>query len=638
MNESNNPLFGGEDNSAYVNENTSVPFGEDAKEEASVVAEEEAPATETSFCDDTISAGAPSAEEPVLTPEAAEFIPESSAEEASEAVEEIPADTPDELATAYEAPAEINAYEATESNLYSSDNFTDNFSEDFSSPAPAAEEVPVAESSAFNPYAPKSPEATSNNIPLQNDAQNAPQAPVNNQINPSYNQQLNHNYSQQGAPQQPYGNSYSPHQAPTPKNNKNGKIILFSIIGICIFVGLIAIVSSFFGGNDNKTELSTTESTTSVSIDPATSTTAPADTSNAPMSTTQSFDQGINSIWVAEKVRPSVVGVLAYKQGELAGEGSGVLMSESIAENCTYVVTCAHVINEPRCEFVILLLDGTVYEAEVVALDERTDIGVLKIKKTGLPLAEFGDSSSLKIGEPIYAIGNPGGSEYFGSITNGIVASIDRSISSTYTMTCIQHNAAINPGNSGGALVNTAGQVIGINSSKIARTDFEGMGFAVPSSIFTPVVDALIKHGYVPNRPELGIKYASVSDYQLYSLIVSIKGLPRESVIIAEIPEGSALAGTQAQVGDLIIAVNGKDMDSSDVLLDLIDTGAVGDSLTLTLCRVQDRSYETSTFDVTVQLVEDKGSITTTTQAATLPQQDGYYGNFEDFFGDFFGW
>ena len=204
-------------------------------------------------------------------------------------------------------------------------------------------------------------------------------------------------------------------------------------------------------------------------------------------------------------------------------------------------------------------------------------------------------------------------------------------------MTCIQHNAAINPGNSGGALVNTAGQVIGINSSKIAKTDYEGMGFAVPSAIFASVVDSLIKYGYVPNRPELGIKYASVSEYQLYSIIVSIKGLPKGSIVIAEIPEGSALANTGAQVGDLITAVNGKKMDTPDVLLDLIDTGAVGDTLTLTLCRINDRNYETSTFDVTVALVENKGSATTTTQAPTLPQQGGME-DFDDFFGDFFGW
>lgn len=502
-------------------------------------------------------------------------------------------------------------------------------------------EEKTAQEPDFNPYAPKNP------------AQSGTQEGVN----PSYGQPV--------GSQRPNGNGGYPtnyaynnqgyYQSPQ-KSSGGGKKAAVTIVIICVAVALIALASSFFGDNE-KPQTSTTTTpnsafpteTTAPTTTPSVSTTLPPETqgttattqqgavSTTAPTTTPPATQAINSIWVAEKVRPSVVGVLAYMQGELAGEGSGVLMSESEDGEYTYVVTCAHVINEPGCEFAILLLDGTSYEAEIVALDERTDIGVLKVKASGLPLAEFGDSSSLKVGEPIYAIGNPGGSEYFGSITNGIVAAIDRSISATYTMTCIQHNAAINPGNSGGALVNTAGQVIGINSSKIAKTDYEGMGFAVPSAIFTSVVDSLIRYGYVPNRPELGIKYAAVSDYQLYSIIVSIKGLPKGSIVIAEIPEGSALAGTDAQVGDLIIAVNGKKMDSSDVLLDLIDTGAVGDTLTLTLCRINDRNYETSTFDVTVTLVENKGSATTTTQAPTLPQRDDF-GGFEDFFGGFFGW
>ena len=506
--------------------------------------------------------------------------------------------------------------------------------------ADEAESFEEPQAEQFNPYAPK--QAAEGNA---------------EGINPSYGHNTdsksdifasyptNYGYNNQS-----YNQTYN---TPTEKSG-SGKKLLSAVVIICVLVAAIAIVSSFFG-DDTKAEINSattephsaipTETTAPTTVPTVPSTTAAAQVqgttelqTTAP-TTTQPVtqQQQINSIWVAEKVRPSVVGVLAYQNGELAGEGSGVLMSEDESKNCTYIVTCAHVINEPGCEFAILLLGGESYEATVVALDERTDIGVLRVEKTGLPLAEFGDSASLKVGEPIYAIGNPGGSEYFGSITNGIVASIDRSISATYTMTCIQHNAAINPGNSGGALVNTAGQVIGINSSKIAKTDYEGMGFAVPSAIFASVVDSLIRYGYVPNRPELGIKYATVSDYQLYSIIVSIKGLPKGSIIIADIPEGSALSGTDAKVGDLIIAVNGKKMDSSDVLLDLIDTGAVGDTLTLTLCRVNDRNYETSTFDVTVTLVENKGSATTTTQAQTLPQQDNY-GDFEDFFGGFFGW
>ena len=524
-----------------------------------------------------------------------------------------------------EAPAEEPQYEEGET-----------------SEVPAVEAEKVDET-AFNPYAPKNGSAFEGVNPSYGQ-------PVNSQSsngNAAY--PTNYGYNNQG-----YNQSGGYYHTPE-KNNKSGSKAVITIVILCVAVAAIALLSSFFGGGEKPQTSTTAAPHSAIPTETTQPTTAPViettttqqaqqvqnDTTilqtTAPTTAQPTTQQQINSIWVAEKVRPSVVGVLAYQQGELAGEGSGVLMSENEDGTCTYVVTCAHVINEPGCEFAILLLDGSNYEATVVALDERTDIGVLKVEATGLPLAEFGDSASLKVGEPIYAIGNPGGSEYFGSITNGIVASIDRSISATYTMTCIQHNAAINPGNSGGALVNTAGQVIGINSSKIAKTDYEGMGFAVPSAIFASVVDSLIKYGYVPNRPELGIKYASVSDYQLYSIIVSIKGLPKGSIVIANIPDDSALANTEAQVGDLIIAVNGKKMDSSDVLLDLIDTGAVGDTLTLTLCRINDRNYETSTFDITVTLVENKGSVTTTTQAATLPEQ-GNYGDFDDFFGGFFGW
>ncbi len=442
-----------------------------------------------------------------------------------------------------------------------------------------------------------------------------------------------------GATASPFDSPYFQGGNPSPSYNQKpsggkGKTIAFGVIVACLVIALAFMVKSlFFPTSVNPTtDGSDTYDTTAQ---------APQVTVASTQSATITNIDSVNSVWVADKVRPSIVGVMTYIDGQLAGEGSGVLWGTDSTGTYTYVVTCAHVIDESGATFGILLLDGRRYEAEMVATDARTDIGVLKVEATGLPLAELGDSSALKIGEPIYAIGNPGGSEYFGSITDGIVSAIDRSISATYTMTCIQHNAAINPGNSGGALVNTSGQVVGINSSKIASTDYEGMGFAVPMSIVKPVVDALIQYKYVPNRPKLGIEYADVSSYQLYSMVVSIKGLPQGSLVIAGISSDSSLANTEAQVGDLIIGVNGKDMDDSSVLLDLIDTGAVGDTLTLTLCRIEKRTYKTTTFDVTITLVEDKGSSVeeeTTTQATT--QGNYYYGgsdNFEDFFSDYFG-
>ncbi|MDD6146629.1 MAG: trypsin-like peptidase domain-containing protein [Oscillospiraceae bacterium] len=478
----------------------------------------------------------------------------------------------------------------------------------------AFEEVKAQE--PFNPYAPP---------------KDQPAAP----FQPPYQPPMNQN------PQKPYEFPQPPvftqPQQPQPqpeKSGKGGKIVIAALV-ICLLVAVAFVVKTLMPEKSDVNKATTAGS--------AVTTTGEAPSLNNVVSTTQTAQSdSVNSIWVAEKVRPVVVGVMVYQSGQLAGEGSGVLWAKDSTGEYTYVVTCAHVIEGKGYTYGVLTLDGDSYEAEYIAADTRTDIGVLKIKAKDLPLAEIGDSSSLKVGEPIYAIGNPGGSEYFGSITNGIVSAIDRSVSATYTMTCIQHNAAINPGNSGGALVNTAGQIVGINSSKIASTDYEGMGFAVPTSIAKPVVDALIQYKYVPNRPKLGIEYAPVSAYQLYSMVVSIKDLPKGSLVIAGISKDSSLAGTKAQVGDLIIGVNGKDMDDSSVLLDLIDTGAVGDQLTLTLCRIEQRSYKTTTFDVTITLVEDKGSSTQEEETTTQQQyQDGYYyggaDNFEDFFENYFG-
>ncbi len=471
----------------------------------------------------------------------------------------------------------------------------------------------------FNPYAPP-----------ENSTYHYAQADIPHSEESAPSQRPPHRTYQ---PEAPFNFGTQPSYQPVPEEPKKsgkGKKIAAVIIVLCLIVGAVAIALSF---SDGGVSVKNPQSDTTVQNEVPTT----ADTVYA---TTQAgaVDQ-FNSVIVAEKARPSVVGVMTYKQGQLDGEGSGVLWKEE--GGFTYVITCAHVINSKGVTYGVLLEDGKSYEAEMVAADTRTDIGVLKVEATGLPLAEIGNSATLKIGEPIYAIGNPGGSAFFGSVTDGIVSSIDRSISSTYTMTVIQHSAAINPGNSGGALVNTSGQVVGINSSKIADTEYEGMGFAVPMSIALPVAQSLVQYKYVPNRPKLGIEYASVSSYQLYSMVVSIKGLPQGSLVIAGISGDSSLADTEAEVGDLIIGVNGKEMNDSSVLLDLIETGAVGDTLTLTLCRIESRTYKTSTFDVTITLVEDKGS-SVEEETTTEPYGgEGYYyggaSDFEDFFNDYFG-
>lgn len=513
--------------------------------------------------------------------------------------------------SAQESPSPYFSFDFPKPPVSPEDEAQDVFSEE-----PQTE--PVKPQPVFNPYAP--PESSTYHYT---------QADIPHREEPAPSQQPPHRTYQ---PQQSYIFGTQPSYQPAPEEPKKkgkGKTVAAVIIIICLIAGAVAMALSL-SDRGNTVKPSQNETTAQAE--------APT-TADSVYATTQPGTVDLyNSVIVSEKARPSVVGVMTYKQGQLDGEGSGVLWKEE--NGFTYVITCAHVINSKSVSYGVMLESGKTYEAEMVAADTRTDIGVIKIEATGLPLAEIGNSATLKIGEPIYAIGNPGGSAFFGSVTDGIVSSIDRSISSTYTMTVIQHSAAINPGNSGGALVNTSGQVVGINSSKIASTEYEGMGFAVPMSIALPVAQALVQYKYVPNRPKLGIEYAAVSSYQLYSMVVSIKGLPQGSLVIAGISADSSLANTEAEVGDLIIAVNGKDMKDSSVLLDLIETGAVGDTLTLTLCRIESRTYKTTTFDVTITLVEDKGASQEETTTAPYSGDGYYYGgasDFEDFFNDYFG-
>lgn len=347
----------------------------------------------------------------------------------------------------------------------------------------------------------------------------------------------------------------------------------------------------------------------------------------SPKSSASSNGKALTPAAIYEKISPSIVAVKLYSRssqsaftsgtadgsnGSVASEGTGIIMNEDASKTYTYILTCAHVISEKNMTAVIETEDGTRYDAEIVGYDARTDVGVLRIKKTGFTAAEFGDSDALAVGDPIYAIGNPGGSEFFGSFTDGIVSAIGRSITSSigYDMICIQHNAAISPGNSGGPLVNEYGQVIGINSSKIAATEFEGISFAVPITQAKDVINKVMQYGYVPGRPRLGISYVpndASGISSVYAIAVQMKGLPSGSLVIAKIESGSDLANTDVQVGDMITAVNGKKMDKADVLLETIANSKVGDTLTLSIFRIQVQGgrYATSTFDVKVKLIEE---------------------------------
>ncbi len=303
---------------------------------------------------------------------------------------------------------------------------------------------------------------------------------------------------------------------------------------------------------------------------------------------------------VYEKVNPSVVGITIYNKQVVANENegphsaSGVIYTED-----GYIITNDHIYDGVvGARFIVYTADGSEYPAEYVAGDTRSDVAVIKItENVKLTPAEFGNPDELYIGEPVVAIGRPTGAQTANNLTGGYVSFVGRRAGTTsnYSMPYIQTDSAINPGSSGGALVNMYGQVVGITSSKIAGSNYEGMGFAIPMTTVKQVAESLIAKGYVDGRAKLGISYTEIDS--VYSEIFGMqKGLR-----IAAVDQDSDLYGKVSE-GDTIIAVNGKEITSADVILDEIANSAPGDTITITV--TGDKGERT----VSAALLADQGS------------------------------
>ncbi len=401
----------------------------------------------------------------------------------------------------------------------------------------------------------------------------------------------------------PYG--YQPQKKEAEKVKSKNKRLGIAIAAVIIAVSLVTVsVLAVFAAKNGKAQTGNNKNKTNVEAE-------------VPLADAQkgnSEDGSAQSIY--QKTYESNVGVLVYSknQSTIASEGSGVVLPTVISGGDgkkTYIVTCAHVLETSSSyKTVVKTHSGEQYDAKIVGIDRKTDIGVISVNETGLKAAEFASSSSVSVGDTVYALGNPGGSTFFGSFTNGMISAIGRPVNSPvgYEVSCIQHTAAINPGNSGGALLNSAGQVIGINSSKIASTEYEGMGFSVPSETVKEIVENIIAHGYVTGRAVLGITFAPSSYSQVHSAMVQTHDLPAGSLIIYSISENSDLASKDVKEGDLVIGFNGKDLDDYNELLDFVEKGSVGDKLTLKICRI-DQNYKLNTFDIETKLVEDTGDL-----------------------------
>ena len=317
------------------------------------------------------------------------------------------------------------------------------------------------------------------------------------------------------------------------------------------------------------------------------------------------------SIYAANKVLPSIVGIkVEYSVNSLLSmfgnrnatstaeaTGSGIIISED-----GYILTNNHIVStssdndfyevsEATKVTVTLFNDETEYEAKIIGTDEQTDLAVIKIDKTGLTKAEFADSDNIKVGEFAMAVGNPLGLE--SSITCGVVSAVNRKVTDSdgkqYTL--IQTDAAINAGNSGGALVNSQGQVIGINTLKLQGDGIEGMGFAIPINSTEDVTSQLIQYSKV-KRPYIGI-----TGMDLDEKTAKANNLV-EGIYVKAIDDFSAAEKAGLKIGDVIIQADGKDIKTMDELNEIKNSHQIGDEMTVKVNREGEEK------DLTIKLGE----------------------------------
>lgn len=267
-----------------------------------------------------------------------------------------------------------------------------------------------------------------------------------------------------------------------------------------------------------------------------------------------------------------------------SGTGSGVVYK--VTENAAYIITNNHVIEDAQ-ELEVTLYDGQTVSGELMGTDALTDIAIVKISGNfDIEPVKLGDSSALRSGDQVYAIGNPLGLDLSGTVTQGIVSAVNRSIevstsAGEWEIEVIQTDAAINPGNSGGALINANGELVGINSLKVSEDGVEGLGFAIPVNQVTTIVDELTANGEVV-RPYVGVGLASLDEVSPYYL----QNLPEditEGVIIGSLDESSAAAAAGLEKADIITALNGTVITDPSAFRNYLYTEVtVGDKLTIT--------------------------------------------------------
>ena len=291
-----------------------------------------------------------------------------------------------------------------------------------------------------------------------------------------------------------------------------------------------------------------------------------------------------------DKCSGSIVAISGYQKGQTGYNwGTGVIISSD-----GLILTNTHVIDQ--CDrATVTLSDDREFEAQLVGADSISDVALLKIDARGLPAAQFGDSSSLQVGDPVAAIGNPLGEDFRSTLTNGIISAIDRDVSyKGRTLTLLQTNTALNEGNSGGALFNMYGQVIGVTNMKMmsSYSSIEGIGFAIPSTVVKEMLDSIVVNGEVRGRTSIGITVGAIPEEAM-----SQYELPAGLYITDVVPQSDA-AAKGVQAGDILTQVNHQPVTTTAEIAAIKDGMKVGDVMLFTIWR------EGETFEVEVALMD----------------------------------
>lgn len=411
-----------------------------------------------------------------------------------------------------------------------------------------------------------------------------------------------------------------PEQKPPKKSGGAGKVIA-GLLAVILVGGASGYGGAYLARSSDSVSTSTSVQTEAPAVPQQTTVSADSGNSNkvsALGSTSSSSDGEMTTNDVIKKVKPSVVLVSStFTSAGGASTGTGIVFSAD-----GYIVTNAHVITtevktsmnssqfDPFSNFfdnfynnynsygssgqtevvkadkvTVTLDDETEYEATIVGYDSNTDLAVLKIDATGLTPAEIGDSTTLEMGDKAITLGYPLGLGL--SASDGIVSGLNKEMSvevagGTATMTLLQTDAAVNPGNSGGPLLNSEGQVVGITSSKIASSDVDGVGFAIPITDALPILNELMTTGTVKNTtPKIGITGTEIS-----SAVKRYYNLPVDKgVLVASVEPGSCAEAAGLEAGDVIVKADGTEISTMDELVKIKNKHKAGEKMTLTLAR-----------------------------------------------------